>query len=109
MDNLGNVIKDLRKSRELNQEEFSKILGIDRSTLSRYEKGVVPVSIKHAKIISEYFNIPITKLIESKHAVNKLYDKLKEKNVITDDMTDEELDSIIDDVADVLKMIRKKK
>ena len=41
---IGENIKALRKTHDLTQPEFAKIVGISRNTLSRYENGTSRVS-----------------------------------------------------------------
>ncbi len=37
--NLGNILKEDRKNKEMTQEEYAKLIGITRSTLSHLERG----------------------------------------------------------------------
>ena len=41
---IGENIKTLRKTHDLTQPEFAKIIGISRNSLSRYENGTSSVS-----------------------------------------------------------------
>ena len=41
---IGENIKTLRKTHDLTQPEFAKIIGISRNSLSRYENGISSVS-----------------------------------------------------------------
>lgn len=101
--------KDLRKNSGMNQEQLADALNIHVSTISRYERGKLDPSKEHLKVISDYFNVPVSYLLgEQELALEKLYIKLKDKNIINDNMSDEELDEIVDDVANILKIIRKK-
>jgi len=55
--NIGNKIKNLRKSRKLKQEEFAEKIGVSRSTLSCYEIGQRTPNIKVLNEISEKFGV----------------------------------------------------
>lgn len=37
---VGEMIKRLRKEREITQEEFAEVLGVSCQSVSRWEKGV---------------------------------------------------------------------
>ena len=57
MNNIGEKIKLLRKSRKLTQEDFSQKIGVSRSTLSCYEIGQRTPSLKTLQEIAEIFGI----------------------------------------------------
>lgn len=54
---IGENIKILRKTHELTQSEFAKIVGISRNSLSRYENGTSTVSTKLIDRICKKFNV----------------------------------------------------
>ena len=49
---IGKDIKSLRKSHDLTQPEFARIVGISRNSLSRYENGTSSVSTELIDIIN---------------------------------------------------------
>ena len=55
--NIGSKIKNLRKSRQMTQEDFAAKIGVSRSTLSCYEIGQRTPSLKTLQYISELFGI----------------------------------------------------
>lgn len=57
MNNIGEKIKLLRKSRKMTQEDFSQKIGVSRSTLSCYEIGQRTPSLKTLQEIAEIFGI----------------------------------------------------
>lgn len=57
MNNIGEKIKVLRKSRKMTQEDFSQKIGVSRSTLSCYEIGQRTPSLKTLQEIAEIFGI----------------------------------------------------
>ncbi|HET0724983.1 TPA: helix-turn-helix transcriptional regulator, partial [Streptococcus pneumoniae] len=48
---IGKNIKSLRKTHDLTQHEFARIVGISRNSLSRYENGTSSVSTELIDII----------------------------------------------------------
>ena len=54
---IGENIKILRKTYDLTQPEFAKIIGISRNSLSRYENGTSSVSTELIDRICKKFNV----------------------------------------------------
>ena len=54
---IGENIKTLRKTHNLTQPEFAKIIGISRNSLSRYENGTSSVSTELVDRICKKFNV----------------------------------------------------
>ena len=54
---IGENIKALRKTHDLTQPEFAKIVGISRNSLSRYENGISSVSTELIDRICQKFNV----------------------------------------------------
>lgn len=54
---IGENIKALRKTQDLTQTEFAKIVGISRNSLSRYENGTSSVSTELIDRICQKFNV----------------------------------------------------
>lgn len=57
MKNYYEVLKELREDKDLNQQDIADVLGIDRSYYGKYERGVLPLSIKHLKTICSYYGV----------------------------------------------------
>ncbi|MFA9465328.1 MAG: helix-turn-helix transcriptional regulator [Velocimicrobium sp.] len=57
---MSECLKELRKKHNLTQRNMSDALGLKTvSAYSKKENGKSPLSLKEAKIISEYINEPI--------------------------------------------------
>lgn len=50
-------IRDLREDNDLNQEEISKILKIDRSYYGKYERGLHPMPVDHIITLCRFYNV----------------------------------------------------
>jgi transcriptional regulator with XRE-family HTH domain len=62
--NLGENIKQFRKVRNLTQSELSQETGIPRSTIQKYESGLIQnVSLAAVENISHALNVPPTDLV----------------------------------------------
>ena len=60
---IGDNIKSLRKTHDLTQPEFAKIVGISRNSLSRYENGTSSVSTELLDRICQKFNVSYVDIV----------------------------------------------
>ena len=56
---MKNRIEEIRKARDVNQEELAKALGVSRQTISSLENGRYNPSIELAYKLSKYFGLTI--------------------------------------------------
>lgn len=66
-------IKDLREQNGLTQEEFGDKIGMSQQTVSRIEKNIDSLDVKTLKIISQYFHVPISYIIEEEDKRHNMY------------------------------------
>lgn len=74
MATLADRLKELRKSNNLTQAEFGKILGVGKTTVSMYETGNSTPSDEIKLKISEYFNVSLDYLLGKTDAKNHTED-----------------------------------
>ncbi|CEW81927.1 transcriptional regulator [Streptococcus pneumoniae] len=60
---IGKNIKSLRKTHDLTQDDFARIVGISRNSLSRYENGTSSVSTELIDIICQKFNVSYVDIV----------------------------------------------
>ncbi len=89
MTTLANRIKKLRVERGLTQEEFGKLFGIVKSTVSLYESGKSTPDDEMKKNIAKYFNVSLDYLMGVSDARNP-YNKNIKSNDTDDELTPEE-------------------
>ena len=56
---MKNRIEEIRKERDIRQEDFAKSMGVSRQTISSLENGRYNTSILLAHKIAKYFNLTI--------------------------------------------------
>ena len=78
---LGARIKELRKSKNITQEELVKIIGSDTNNLSRIENGKKFMSAEKLEKIAAALNVDIKDLFDFGHILSN--DELKTK-IISD-------------------------
>lgn len=63
--NTAERLKELRERKGLSQEQLAKIIGVDRTTIVKYETGASRPT-RYLKKIAEYFNVSIDELLDRK-------------------------------------------
>ena len=66
---MKNKIEKLRKEKGILQDDFAKIMGVSRQTISSLETGKYNPSIFLAYKIAKYFNMKIEEVFEFKEEV----------------------------------------
>ncbi|MEY8415336.1 helix-turn-helix transcriptional regulator [Tissierella praeacuta] len=79
MSTLAKRIKELRTEKNLTQEEFGKVFGIVKSTVSLYESGKSTPDDEIKKKIAEYFNVSLDYLMGASDIKNP-YSNIKSNN-----------------------------
>lgn len=63
---MENELKKIRKERGISIQQCSDDTGISTRTIMRYEKGQYG-QLKTAQVLADYFNVPLERIIGSKH------------------------------------------
>lgn len=61
---IGNKIRKLRHQRDLSQEQFANLCGLDRTYIAGIEQGKRNVSIVNLEKIAKAFEISLSELFE---------------------------------------------
>ncbi|MCH5316270.1 MAG: helix-turn-helix transcriptional regulator [Eubacterium sp.] len=77
--NVGEIIKHLRKEKDITQDELADILGVSSQSVSRWECGMCYPDMELLPVISEFFGVTVDKLlgINEKIEQNKVNQYLK--------------------------------
>ncbi|MFI3327446.1 MAG: helix-turn-helix transcriptional regulator [Clostridia bacterium] len=78
---IGSFMKELRKEKQITQEELSEILGVSNRTISRWETGNNMPDIVLLLEISDYYDVDIKELLNGERK-NEDMDKNTEKTVL---------------------------
>lgn len=62
-------LQDLRKQKELTQEELAEALYVSRTAISKWESGRGYPSIDSLKVIAQFFSVSVDELLSSKELV----------------------------------------
>ena len=69
--NLGNIIKEIRKKNNLTQKELADILGVTYQAVSKWERGLNIPDIEILKEISDKYDISLEELIVGENKKEK--------------------------------------
>lgn len=94
MSTLSERIKKLRLEKDLTQEEFGKLFGIVKSTVSLYENGKSTPDDELKKNIAQYFNCTLDYLMGVSGTRNPYEIQTIAAHHDGDDWTEEELSDI---------------
>ena len=64
-------LRQLRTARDLSQMEFSKQIGISKSSVNMYERGEREPGLETLELIADYFNVDMDYLLGKSDVVNK--------------------------------------
>ena len=67
---LNEKLQELRKQKQLTQEELAEILFVSRTAISKWESGRGYPSIESLKAISEFFSISLDELLSGEELIN---------------------------------------
>lgn len=75
----SDILKELRKSKKITQEDLAKLVGVERSTVGKWEsKNIIP-SADMLIDLSQLFNVSVDYLLGRTDDKNLTYDKYTEQ------------------------------
>lgn len=69
--NIGKRIKELRRSKDITQEEFAEYLGVSYQSVSRWENGVCYPDMELLPIMADFFSVTVDSLMGVDDAIEK--------------------------------------
>ena len=63
---IGNLLKTIRESKNLTQEEVGKAINLRRDAIIKIEKGTRKISAEELKMIESYYNVVLEDLLDEK-------------------------------------------
>lgn len=61
------TLLNLRKERIVSQEELGKFVGVNKSTISKYERGIIVPTLDVARKIAEFFGVTVEYLVNPEY------------------------------------------
>ena len=69
--NIGKRIKELRRAKDITQEEFAEYLGVSYQSVSRWENGVCYPDMELLPIMADFFGVSVDSLMGVDDAIEK--------------------------------------
>jgi transcriptional regulator with XRE-family HTH domain len=82
---IGAFLKDLRREKEITQEQLAEELGVSGRTISRWETGNNMPDISLLVEIAEYFDVSISEIIKGERKSEDMKEEAKE---VAENMSD---------------------
>ena len=83
----GRFLKELRKEKNLTQEQLATKLNVSGRTVSRWETGVNMPDISLLCELAEFYQISISEIIDGKRRIEQMNDDVKETVLKLSDYT----------------------
>lgn len=62
---IGQALKNVRKSKKVTQQQLADKIGVERSVLTRYETGVIEISMKQFVTICDALGVDFVKVMNT--------------------------------------------
>lgn len=89
-DIIGEFLKELRKEKELTQQQFAEILNVSNRTVSRWENGNNMPDLDVLIYISDYYEINLRELLDGERKSEKMNKEFEETILKAVDYTNTE-------------------
>ena len=87
---MGNFIKELRKEKELTQEQLAEIFHVARRTVSRWETGSNMPDMDILIEMSDFFEVDLREILDGERKNKKMDSEMKETVLKVADYSNEE-------------------
>lgn len=95
---IGSFLKELRKEKEITQEQFAEVLGVSGRTVSRWETGNNMPDISLLISIAEYFDVSIPEIINGERKSENMREEVREVAETMSDYASVEKETIIKNI-----------
>lgn len=90
---LGDTIKTMRLSRDLSQQDLAEKIGVSRSAIGMWERGVREPNLDTIEALADVFNVPLYSLVDTNGSSDPmqeqsepLYISVSSGNKVTDEL-----------------------
>lgn len=81
---IGCFLAELRKEKNLTQEELGEKIGVTNKTVSRWENGNYLPPVEILKILSEFYSVSINELLSGERLTTEKYRQNAEEYMVAD-------------------------
>jgi len=87
---VGSFLKELRKEKDITQEQFAEIMGVSSRTVSRWETGVNMPDLDLLIQIADYYGMEIREVLDGERKSEKMNKELEETVLKVADYSNDE-------------------
>ena len=95
---IGEFLRELRKEKEMSQEQLAEVFGVSSRSVSRWENGNTMPDISLMIELADYYDVDLRELLNGERKSEKMDKDLKETLVMVADYTAEERNSLLNKV-----------
>ena len=92
---IGNLLRELRKEKELSQEQLAEKFGVSSRSVSRWENGNTMPDISLLIELADFYGIEIRELLSGERESETMNQDMKETLVMVADYTNAEKENLI--------------
>ena len=81
MQKIGAFLSELRKEKNLTQNELGEKIGVTNKTVSRWENGNYLPPVEMLQILSEFYDVSINEILNGERINDRDYKNVSEENV----------------------------
>jgi toxin-antitoxin system, antitoxin component, xre family len=82
--NFKEILKELRKKKNLTQRELAEKTGISLAMITKYEQGLNTPSIENLRVLADFFKVPLREFLEDRNSDRFFKDFFSEKEANID-------------------------
>ena len=87
---VGSFLKELRKEKNLTQEQFAETMNVSRRTISRWETGSNMPDLDMLMEIADYYEVELREVLDGERKNGQMKEELKETVLKVADYSNEE-------------------
>lgn len=92
---IGNFLKELRKEKNITQEQFAEIIGVSGRTVSRWETGSNMPDLDILLQIVDYYEVEIREIFDGERKSEKMNKELEETVLKVADYSNDERKQLV--------------
>ena len=92
---IGTYLKELRKEKNLTQEQIAEKFGVSQRSVSRWENGYTMPDISILIELADYYDVDLREILNGERKANNMDADLKETLVMVADYTSEEKKKLV--------------
>jgi transcriptional regulator with XRE-family HTH domain len=87
---IGSFLKELRKEKNVTQQQFAEIIGVSNRTVSRWETGSNMPDLDIVMQIADFYEVDLREILDGERKSEKMDNELKETVLKVADYSNEE-------------------